>query len=67
MQSPTVLIAKKKTVNKKPSSKLDPEVKRQRREAIEKRILKLESKLDKDRTLLLRYAEDIQAADTTIS
>jgi hypothetical protein len=55
--SPKPVIVKKKSV-KKSASKLDPDVKKQRREIIEKRILKLESKLEKDRTLLLRYAEE---------
>ena len=55
--SPKPVIIKKKSA-KKSSSKLDPEIKKQRRETIEKRILKLESKLEKDRTLLLRYAEE---------
>lgn len=52
--SPTIA---KKTGKKKTASKLSPEVIKARREAIEKRILKLEGKLSKDRTLLLRYAE----------
>jgi hypothetical protein len=39
----------------KKSAKLTPTVIGQRREAIEKRIVKLEGKLNKDRTLLLRY------------
>lgn len=39
----------------KKSTKLTPTIIKQRREAIEKRIVKLEGKLNKDRTLLLRY------------
>ena len=46
--------AKKKTASKK-STKLSPAIVKERREVIEKRILKLESKLNKDRALLLRY------------
>ena len=44
----------KKTASKK-STKLSPAIIKERREVIEKRILKLESKLNKDRALLLRY------------
>ena len=57
---PQSIIAKKKKAPsaKKPRTKLDPTAKKQQRESIEKRILKLESRLEKDRTLLLRYAED---------
>ena len=36
---------------------LDPTIAKERREAIEKRIARLETKLNKDRLLLLRYAE----------
>jgi hypothetical protein len=43
---------------KKKSAKLNPAVLKQRRETIEKRILKLEGKLNKDRALLLRYTEE---------
>jgi hypothetical protein len=45
--------------NKKKSSaaKLNPAIIKQRRETIEKRILKLEGKLNKDRALLLRYTD----------
>ena len=59
-QSPQPIITKKRKAPsaKKPRTKLDPAAKRLQRESIEKRILKLESRLDKDRTLLLRYAED---------
>jgi len=39
----------------KKSAKLNPAIIKQRREAIEKRIVKLEGKLNKDRALLLRY------------
>ena len=49
--------------NKPPSKKsakkkVDPGIVKQRREAIEKRIVKLEGKLNKDRALLLRYTLD---------
>ena len=44
----------KKSTSKK-STKLNPAIIKERREVIEKRILKLESKLNKDRALLLRY------------
>jgi len=45
-----------KTTNKKSSKKkVDPIIFKQRHEAIEKRIMKLEGKLNKDRALLLRY------------
>jgi hypothetical protein len=43
---------------KKKSAKLNPAVLKQRRETIEKRILKLEGKLNKDRALLLRYTDE---------
>ena len=53
------------TTSKSPSSnkksakkKVDPGIVKQRREAIEKRIVKLEGKLNKDRALLLRYTLD---------
>jgi hypothetical protein len=52
----TLVAAKKELKKKKPHAKLNPEVTKARREAIEKRIMKLEGKLNKDRTLLLRYA-----------
>lgn len=42
------------TVTKKT---IDPSIAKQRRETIEKRIFRLENKLNKDRALLLRYAE----------
>lgn len=51
------IVKKAKSASSKKSTKLDSETKRQRREVIEKRILKLESKLNKDRTLLLRYTD----------
>lgn len=47
--------SKKKSAKKAP--KVTPEILKQRRDTIEKRILRLESKLNKDRALLLRYAE----------
>ena len=40
------------------ANKLNPAVVKQRRETIEKRILKLEGKLNKDRALLLRYTDE---------
>jgi hypothetical protein len=47
--------------------KIDPCVFKQRRDAIEKRILKLEGKLNKDRALLVRYTldehSDVQSTD----
>jgi hypothetical protein len=46
----------------KKTAKLNPTIVKQRREAIEKRIVKLEGKLNKDRALLLRYTT---AATTT--
>ena len=48
---------KKKSSTKKPN-KMDPAIRKQRREIIETRILKLEGKLTKDRTLLLRYVDE---------
>ena len=55
---------KKSTVSK---MKIDPCVFKQRRDAIEKRILKLEGKLNKDRALLVRYTldehSDVQSTD----
>jgi len=45
----------------KKSAKLSPAVLKQRRETIEKRIVKLEGKLNKDRTLLLRYTSEESA------
>ena len=58
----------KKKKKKSPSSakkpnRLDPAIRKQRREVIETRILKLEGKLTKDRTLLLRYVEDKDEAE----
>lgn len=46
---------------KKSANKLSPAVVKQRRETIEKRILKLEGKLNKDRALLLRYTDEAAA------
>jgi hypothetical protein len=55
----------------KKTAKLNPAIVKQRREAIEKRIVKLEDKLNKDRALLLRYnavatdeSEESEAATT---
>jgi hypothetical protein len=45
----------------KKSAKPSPAVIKQRRETIEKRIVKLEGKLNKDRTLLLRYTSEESA------
>ena len=47
----------------KKSAKLSPDVIKQRRETIEKRIVKLEGKLNKDRTLLLRYTAEEESAE----
>jgi len=44
--------------NKKSAKKVDPSIFKQRRETVEKRISKLEGKLNKDRALLLRYTLD---------
>jgi hypothetical protein len=54
---------KSQSNTKKPAKKVDPGVFKQRREAIEKRIVKLEGKLNKDRALLLRYALDAREED----
>jgi hypothetical protein len=55
----------------KKTAKLTPAIAKQRREAVEKRIVKLEDKLNKDRALLLRYnaaatdeSEESEAATT---
>ncbi len=40
-----------------PKTKVDPSILKQRREAVEQRILKLEGRLNKDRALLVRYAQ----------
>ena len=51
-------------INKKKSAaKLSPTIIKQRRETIEKRILKLEGKLNKDRALLLRYTDEEPSAE----
>ena len=47
--------AKPPSTKKSAKKKVDPGIFKQRREAIEKRILKLEGKLNKDRALLVRY------------
>ena len=51
---------KKKTATKK----IDPEILKQRREVIEKRILRLESKLNKDRALLVQYADKPESSES---
>jgi hypothetical protein len=55
----------------KKTAKLTPAIAKQRREVVEKRIVKLEDKLNKDRALLLRYnavatdeSEESEAATT---
>jgi hypothetical protein len=52
--------APKKTTPTKKKSTLSPEehalLMAQRREAVEKRLLRLQAKIDKDRALLLKYA-----------
>lgn len=52
--------APKKTTPTKKKSTLSPEehalLMKQRREVIEKRLLRLQAKVDKDRALLLKYA-----------
>ena len=47
----------------KKSAKLSPAIIKQRRETIETRIVKLEGKLNKDRTLLLRYTAEEESAE----
>lgn len=59
--SPTTTVK----AGKKKSTKLNPTIIKQRREAIEKRIIKLEDKLKKDRTLLLRYTEEEEQESST--
>ena len=50
--------AAKPDKKKSAAKKVDPEILKQRRETIEKRILRLEGKLNKDRALLVQYADD---------
>ena len=45
------------------AKKVDPEILKQRRETIEKRILRLEGKLNKDRALLVQYADTSSDSD----
>lgn len=54
-------VSPKPKATKKSNKKVDPAVLKQRREAIEKRIEKLESKLNKDRLLLSQYADQAPA------
>ena len=49
--------APKPEKKKAAAKKVDPEILKQRRETIEKRILRLEGKLNKDRALLVQYAD----------
>lgn len=58
-----------KKSSKKPAT-IDPQIIKQRRETVEKRILRLEEKLNKDRALLLRYAateQDEAVADEAVA
>lgn len=57
---------KKKAPKGIAKKKVDQEILKQRREVIEKRILRLEGKLIKDRELLVRYAEDTKSSDSDV-
>jgi hypothetical protein len=50
----------RKKTSKKPAA-VDPEIIKARRETVEKRILRLEEKLNKDRALLLKYVAPDEA------
>ena len=52
-----------KAVKTKKTKTADPAIIKQRRETVEKRIVRLEGKLSKDRALLLRYAEVFTSSD----
>ena len=72
-----VVVGKKKTVAKKGASaapkkkksstpKITPIILKQRKEVVEKRIQQLEVRLNRDKGILQRYAEDLAAAEAAL-